>query len=241
VKRFLFIAFLLFGCTTIGIHDDRLLESMDFAQVEPLRICILSEVDEERTEALKSEIKAEFARYNIEVSYPWTRRWERPCFEPLELLLRITEIPLEPPCDKLLAFVGRGGWDYLYGLFLLPEVFGAVDSATRTKGFAVAEIGSVNQLLSAATPKRAAVHEAHHMIGCDHGWSMGGCYNAIVRMKAIAHKNRIGGNDFWPGVSRKGKLYPDRRKVNERQKRAAKRIRKRTDRCEWREFYRNES
>jgi hypothetical protein len=92
--------------------------------------------------------------------------------------------------------------DFIWGL-ILPEMVGAVDTVTRTKGYVAAEYGSLNQLLF-SSPSDTAVHEVYHMLGCDHAASMDSCYEKIHDIKTAAMKNRLRGKNFFPGINSNG-------------------------------------
>jgi hypothetical protein len=89
---------------------------------------------------------------------------------------------------------------------ILPEILGAVESTTMTKGYSVAEWGSLNQVLSLRSPENLMVHETYHLLGCGHGLNAGLCYDQIVRIKKAAKKNREEGQDFFPSMTPGGKI-----------------------------------
>jgi hypothetical protein len=96
--------------------------------------------------------------------------------------------------------VGRSFKDFLWGI-VMPEIHGAVEDVSMTKGFAVAEIGSFNQMLSLGSATRIAIHETYHLLGCDHGLTANPCYEKIALIKEMARKNRLAGRDFFPSVA----------------------------------------
>jgi hypothetical protein len=95
--------------------------------------------------------------------------------------------------------VGRNFKDFLWGT-IMPEIHGAVEDLTMTKGFAVAEVGSFNQVISLSSATSIAIHETYHLLGCGHGLGAEPCYDQIARVKKIARNNRLAGRDFFPSV-----------------------------------------
>ncbi len=63
----------------------------------------------------------------------------------------------------------------------LPEVLGALETTTHTRGYVVSSFGSLNQLLS--SPSGTAVHEFYHLLGCTHALSKSACYKQIRTLK----------------------------------------------------------
>ena len=123
--------------------------------------------------------------------------------------------PLEAPCDRLLALVGRDVRDFMWGL-LLPEVLGAVETRTASKGYVVAEAGSFNQLLTLTTPGEAAAHEMYHLLGVPHRDDGASARRRIAHIKQLATDNRNAGRDFFPAATFRGKVYLTRRDVDRR-------------------------
>ena len=114
---------------------------VDFGGPAELRVCLLRDpaVSEARVAELMTAWRAELAPLGITVTVPWTRVWPRPAFTGRGLGEAIAREPLEPGCDRLLAFIGRHAGDAAYavaGFFLsAPEIFGWVDNVTMTRGF----------------------------------------------------------------------------------------------------------
>jgi hypothetical protein len=148
------------------------------------------------------------------VEVPWIRKWERPAFEAKGIIKDIAARPLECPCDRLLAIVGRDARDFVWGL-LMPEIFGAVEDRTFTKGYAVGSVGSLNQALSLETPKDIAVHEAYHFLGCKHGLFADSCYRQVASIRREAQHNRERGEDFFPAMSLSGRIFWTRAEVDQ--------------------------
>lgn len=208
-----FIATLTAACTTVGVHHADALNAVDFGPREELRICVLADegVTENDARELVGKVGEEFAAFGIDVSVPWVRRWERPAFLMEGIVENVWQAPLEAPCDRLLALVGRNLGDFLWGLVGM-EVLGAVDTPTHSRGYVVARTVSLNQLIS--SPTNNAIHEAYHFLGCTHGVSLAHCYANIRNLKRIAHASREAGTDFFPGVSLKGTPIKSRHEAN---------------------------
>ena len=150
----------LAGCTSIGGLSARPTD-VDLGGPAELRVCLLRDpaVSEARVAELMTAWRAELAPLGITVSVPWTRVWPRPAFTGRGLGEAIVREPLEPGCDRLLAFIGRHAGDAAYavaGLFLsAPEIFGWVDNVTMTRGFVVATWSpSLGQALSGGPAAR---------------------------------------------------------------------------------------
>ncbi len=195
----LLLAPLLSACTMIGVGVPFRRAQIDFGPRVELRLCMLAApgISAERAESVRAAIDREMADYGIRVRVPWVRPWERPAFFTTEMLPDVMRRPLEPPCDRLVALVGRHLGDTLWGL-VLPEVLGAVEETTHTRGVIVAGYLSPNQLL--LPPGRTAVHESYHLLGCGHSLWKWGCYEQIRRAKSLAP----GDGGFFPGLTADG-------------------------------------
>jgi hypothetical protein len=139
----------LAGCTTIGVHTSAR-EEIDYGQPATVRVCLLraADIPPRRAEALHRIVRKEFEQYGLLVEVPWVREWQRPGFQAGSIMDDLLQRPLEPPCDRLFGLVDRHLGDFVWGL-VLPEVLGAVESVTATRGFVVATWGSVNQIFAA--------------------------------------------------------------------------------------------
>jgi hypothetical protein len=220
VRLFLtaFVLAVQMGCTSIG-PTGVLPEASDIdlgPEVE-LHLCIYKDkgVSDERATSIIAAIRKEFAQYGLVLKVPTIEAWQRPGFMHREILRDIARRPLEPPFDRTLALVGRDLCDFMWGM-LLPEVYGAVDTWTHTKGYVVAEMGSLNQLLTFHSPQEAAVHEFYHMLGVEHMDGRRIICEKIARLKRLAVENRQSGRDFFPGISKSGELYLSRAAVDRR-------------------------
>jgi hypothetical protein len=206
----------LAGCTTIGMgsHADR--NRGYGGEVEPFRLCIYkdSNISDESVNEIIEAVRKEFSSFGLRVEVPWIRKWERPAFEMQGILADIAARPLECPCDRLFAIVGRDGRDFLWGL-IMPEVLGAVEDSTLTKGYAVGSVGSLNQVLSFQAPKDIAVHEAYHLLGCKHGIFADSCHHQVAGIRRVAQYNREQGKDFFPAMSLSGRIFWTRAEVDQ--------------------------
>ena len=203
------LAFALAGCTTIGA-DTAERHKVDFGEPVTLDVCLLKHPDvaQERADLFIRAVNKEFEDFGILVTVPWVRDWKRPGYTVNGIMKDLYSRELEAPCDRLMGLVDRHAGDFLWGL-LLPEVLGAVDELTHTRGYVVANFGSLNQI--AAPMEVPAVHEFYHLVGCGHGISKSKCYHDIARLKS----SRAPGSEFVPGVGKDGDFLPTRDAANE--------------------------
>ncbi|TDR57221.1 hypothetical protein DFP85_10136 [Halomonas ventosae] len=196
----LLLAMFTSACATVGKHDPDTLSTIDFGPVETLRVCLLVDegITESRARTLFKKVGEELSVFDLEVEIPWVRPWKRPAFLMNGILEDVALQPLAPPCDRLMAVVGRNVGDFFVS-WLAPEILGVVETNTHTRGYVVGQSVSFNQLLN--RPTDVAVHEAYHLLGCAHGLSLAECYPYILELKRTARANREEGNDFFPGIS----------------------------------------
>lgn len=202
------LAIVLAGCTSVGVHTrERFVQ--DYGPPMQLRVCVLhtDDVTPRRIDTLLAAVNEEFAPYGIEVVVPWSRPWQRAGFTHESLFDDVVRRELQPPCDRLIAFVDRNAADALWGL-LMPEVLGMVDDATHTRGYVVATRVSLNQLFT--SPSRTTVHEFYHLLGCPHAESLDDCYTRIAALKNA----RIATTDFVPGIDEEGGFLLTRDSTN---------------------------
>jgi hypothetical protein len=180
-----------------------------------VRVCMYQDVNvsDRQAAGIIAAIQKEFAPYGLIVHVPVVKPWRRPSFQVDGILRDIASRPLDPHVDRIFALVGRDVRDFLWGA-VLPEVLGAVETRTHTKGFVVAEMGSLNQLLSFRSPAAAAVHEFYHLLGCAHGDDSQAIAAKIAHLKRLAVENRQSGRDFFPGIGSQGRIYLSRRAVD---------------------------
>ena len=198
----------LSACGTIGAGLPSLRESLDFGPRVELRVCLLVDpgVGEAKARSLVASADRELDAYGIDVGVPWLRPWTRPAFTADGMIDELLRRPLEPPCDRLVAFVGRHLGDSLFGL-LLPQTLGAVDGATHTRGVIVGRLATPGQLLM--SPSRTTAHEFYHLLGCAHALTKRSCYDQI---RALKQATPAGGG-FVPGVTGDRRLLPSRAAV----------------------------
>ena len=211
-------AIMAIGCTSIGMRDELALANIDFGPPETIQICVLREegyISEDDADELMQAIRQEFDQYNIKVAVPLKQAWHRNGFDYMSIIEDLATYKLTSPCDRIFAFAGRHVSDFLLGLFGI-EVLGAVEDDTRSRGFIFAEIGSINQIF--LPPKPAAVHEAYHLLGCNHSLIMTDCYERIHTLKAIARKARKNSKDdlFFPSYNLEGNPILTREEVDYR-------------------------
>lgn len=196
------------ACTTVGVHTRQRL-AVAYGPPVQMRVCVLRApgVSPQRVDALVAAVNSAFAAYGIEVIVPWMRPWPRPGFTFQRLFDDLARRALEAPCDRLMAFGDRHVGDFLWGL-TMPEVLGAVDDDTHTRGYVVATRVSLNQLIT--PPAAVTVHEFYHLLGCRHAASMSDCYGRIAALKRSYDPR----TDFFPGVGRDARFLLTRHAVN---------------------------
>jgi hypothetical protein len=196
------LCFIIYSCTTVGVANKAVLDKFDFGPPEKLRICIYKDaaVSDRQTQEIIAALQKEFVQFGLEIEVPLIKNWKRPAFNGSDILKNFATCPLESPCDRLLALVGRDFKDFLWGT-IMPEIHGAVEDLTMTKGFAVAEVGSFNQVISFSSAASISIHETYHLLGCGHGLGVEPCYAQIARVKKIARNSRLAGGDFFPSLT----------------------------------------
>lgn len=131
-----------------------------------------------------------------------------------DIMSDVTSIPLREGCDRVLYFVNRTAWDYLYAsfpnpvLWPMPEVLGETDDDTMTHSFVVAKRdGLIGLWLS---PYSVTRHELYHLLGgCPHALLRDRCYERIAELK------RRSPSGFFPSWSSDGQLFTTREQVND--------------------------
>jgi len=191
------------------MHSLKAEKAVDYGPPATMRVCVLQtgDVPVQRSGKLLNAVNQEFAPYGITVEVAWVKPWIRPGFQVDSIMDDVKRRDLEPPCDRLMALVDRNVGDFLWGL-AMPEVLGAVDGVTATRGYVVATGASLNQLF--LPPSAATVHEFYHLLGCPHGLSLANCYPRIAAMKAAIDPEA----DFFPGVTKEGKFLTTREAAN---------------------------
>lgn len=204
----------LTGCTGMGMHEMEALKQTDFGPQETLRICVLldePEISQTDGAQIIKAIQGEFTLYNILIDVPVYEQWQRPGVSHMQVIENLAARKLAPPCDRILALAGRTLPDLIIGTLGIT-ILGSVDTVTHTRGYVLSEFISLNQIVT--PPEIAAIHEAYHLLGCDHDTSMNECYGRIATLKIAASKNRTQGNDFFPTYSVRGRLILRREDVD---------------------------
>lgn len=209
------LALLSTACTSMGLHSARERERLEFGPPQTLALCLHVDegIDEREARALVEEAWGEEGKlYALTITVAKVTPWKRRAFTLDGIMDAITREPLEPPCDRVMALVGRIVGDVLWALIGLPEVLGAVNEDTLTHGYTVARRASLNQVFSG--PAAILRHELYHMLGCDEHFNMPGCYAQIARLKRWRADQA---SDFFPAWDASQKrILPTRAAVNAR-------------------------
>ncbi|MDF3820198.1 hypothetical protein P3G55_09820 [Leptospira sp. 96542] len=211
---FLVLFFIWNGCTTIGFHEPKIRNQMDFGQSKTFQVCTIFEPG-----ISKEEISELFAYWNEELSlYQLTAvsvnptQMERPGFMGTSIIEYLNTLPLTKECDRILYLKGRTFGDmvfegFMLGLFSVTgiklEIHGAVETRTQTRGYIKAKYSSTIQLLF-TSPKSTLVHEGYHLLGCGHQLFMEECYIRIQETKRLADDPETDPS-FFPNVTADGR------------------------------------
>ena len=199
------------GCTTVGNHNVAALSKVEFGPPQTLRLCVLSDrgiTEAEIRDLVTAAWEKEASRFGITLLITEIIPWTRGGFTGTEIANSVRSVPLPPSCDRVMAFVNRHIGDALWGL-LLPELLGWANDETRTHGFVVARMVSLNQVF--LSPQDVLRHELFHLLGCEHAWSLEECYERIALLK----RTRVG--DFFPAWDAESRqILASRRVVLER-------------------------
>ena len=205
---------MLAGCTSMGHHHPAARQQHDFGPVETVNLCVYVDqgISEQEARALiDGAWHDEASLYGIEVRVVKVTQWSRPAFRMEGILHALRQEPLEAPCDRIFALIGRNFGDFLWA-FVGPEVLGAVNDETLTHGYAAARLGSFNQLM--ASPLEVTRHEIYHLLGCGEHFDMTRCYDQIAHLKKWKREN---GGDFFPAWDLERKqMLASRDAVNQR-------------------------
>lgn len=193
------------GCASLGAEDAGYRDGIDYGPPRDIQVCLLKapDVGDVRARQLVAAMNQEMRPFGIRVVVPWTRPWQRPGFTERAMLRDLAARPLEAPCDRLVALVGRHVGDALWGLPLLPEIVGSVDTASMTRGYVVANRATLAQAW--VRPTDVAAHEFYHLLGCPHAKSRVLCYRRIATLKRAA-----GDSGFFPSMTLDGTLVATR-------------------------------
>lgn len=186
----------LVGCTSIGLHSAAARRQINFGAPDAVRLCLYLDAGISARSArqmIDEAWREEAPLYGLQVTVAETTRWLRPAFTMDGILDALTREPLRAGCDRIFALVGRHVGDVLWGMFLMPEILGAVNDETLTHGYAIVRRASLNQLIS--SPRQVVRHEIYHLLGCDQHFAMGRCYEQIARLKAYKRSHQT---EFFP-------------------------------------------
>ncbi|MCT8332149.1 hypothetical protein NUH30_00545 [Leptospira sp. 85282-16] len=215
--RIVYISLLLtlvLQCTTIGFHEKKIRERMEFGEESKFRVCLISEPD-----ITKDEISDLFTAWNEELLYYKLKAepvlletMERPGFWGTDILGYLMDRQLTKDCDRLLYLKGRTWGDISFeiltlgifvGVGLKLEVQGAVEGHTNTRGYIKAKYISTIQMLF-TSPNSTLIHEGYHLLGCGHQLFMEECYKRIRDVKLLlTDPNRD--PHFFPVITTNGK------------------------------------
>jgi hypothetical protein len=189
------LALVLGACTSMGPHKQASRQQIDFGPPQTVGVCLYLDdgISEEAGRSLIQEAwRTEAPLYQLDVEIVKVKHWPRPAFQMEGILSALRHERLEPPCDRILALIGRNVGDVLWGV-VGPEVLGAVNDETLTHGYSVARRGSLNQLLM--SPVDVTRHEIYHLLGCGEHYDMARCYRQISDLKAYKQAQH---SDFYP-------------------------------------------
>jgi len=178
------ISFTISSCTTIGLSNPILRSQLDFGDTKELKLCVLYDPDIPNSWVLNllENLEQELKLYKIQLKPKLLKEYKRPAFfstDILETIIQKEKVPLG--CDRIMAFFKRNFLDFFLALFT-PEIQGAVETSTRTRGFIYADYLSPN-IIFGFTPSSTLIHETYHFLGCDHHLIMNECYYKILYSK----------------------------------------------------------
>ena len=82
LRLFLLIIFSISNCTTVGFHDNKLRQSIDFGEEQTLNVCVFYEdtIDKSEVAELERDWAQELALYKIKLQFKKTKKVERFAF-----------------------------------------------------------------------------------------------------------------------------------------------------------------
>lgn len=199
LRLFLLIIFSISNCTTVGFHDNKLRQSIDFGEEQTLNVCVFYEdtIDKSEVAELERDWAQELALYKIKLQFKKTKKVERFAFFGTDVLDQLRKYKLGQDCDRIVYMVGRTWGDIayevmtlgiFYGVGIKLEIHGAVESYTNTRGFVKSKYAALLQLLF-TSPSSTLIHEGYHLMGCPHMFWKNECYKIILDAKNRNRKN----------------------------------------------------
>lgn len=180
-----------------------------------IRFCIYKEVTLPSEVAIRLVAAAneELKLFRLKITLFSLQNWVRPGFTAFALQKSMLRLPLQAPCDRMAILVDRTLEDLLWGAFL-PNVLGAVEQMTSTRGFMVAKMSSLGHYFMGG-PEATFTHEVYHLLGCVHRLTLNNCYQRILKLKKEARRSKEMGFDFFPSLSISETVFRNRNEVNE--------------------------
>jgi hypothetical protein len=226
VGGLLLLSFGLNGCafTSIGIDQSSYRSQIDFGKPRTVKVCAVLDNEVTQENAQDTLVKywndGEANKYNLTLDIVSYSQKDRPLSEYFswDIANDVAKMPIPPQCDRVMYFIGRNFADVLWSIPEIvgaPEVLGWVDDATMTRGFVIAQYGSLNQVLMGAwfSPAQVARHETYHLLGCGHDLTMHACYEKIRNAKALEAAlesagcyDKAGLQPFFPAFPNAGSL-----------------------------------
>ncbi|MCE9499832.1 MAG: hypothetical protein K8R21_04945 [Leptospira sp.] len=191
-----------------------------------MKVCFLREKDvtDEEIKDLLIAWATELMFYNIIPEKAIVSDWKRGGYWGSTISQQLQLYPLRPPCDRIVALVGRSPVDIVTEIFSLIlfafvgfklEIHGAVDGYTHTRGYILSKYTTLFQLITGG-PKSTLIHEGYHLLGCGHSLTLTDCYKQIHFLKEAAAKAKMDGSDFFPAITTERELFLLREGVNRR-------------------------
>ncbi|WP_246834918.1 hypothetical protein [Leptospira levettii] len=210
----LFFLLSLSTCTTVGFHQEKIRDSINFGEPASFRVCVIKE-----TGILDQDVTTLFESWNEELKLYQLKAiprilfaTERPGFYGTDILEYMMNMRMSEECDRLLYLKGRTWGDIVFeivtlgifvGVGLKLELQGAVEGNSNTRGYIKAKYISTIQLLF-TSPNSTLVHEGYHLLGCGHQLFMKECYERIRDVKLLLTDPDRDPN-FFPVINSTGK------------------------------------